>query len=262
MLRIRVNCWGFIGNMKSGQDGGTNWLSDSRAKSTNDSSDFLERHKRENMQGFCSTTWTFFLLHLFNHRTLAKCLLAWVIFHLIYVPWCVCVCVRMHVCVHAHACACVHMCVHCARACMYACMCVCLCVLLAKSCSTLQPYVLQPTRVLCLWGFPGKNTGLGCHSLLQWIFSNLHLLHWQADSFPLSHPRTPLCMHNHFLSKLWETVEDREAWQVTVCGAAKSRTPLSNWTAKTNTTSLPIHMSALRFFYSVCWLLQTVTEVG
>ena len=39
---------------------------------------------------------------------------------------------------------------------------------------------------------PGKNTGVGCHALLQGIFltqgSNLrlfHLLHWQARSLPL-----------------------------------------------------------------------------
>ena len=37
---------------------------------------------------------------------------------------------------------------------------------------------------------PGKNNGMGCHSLLQGIFptqgSNPHLLHWQADSLPLT----------------------------------------------------------------------------
>ena len=36
--------------------------------------------------------------------------------------------------------------------------------------------------LLCLWNFPGKNTGVGCHLLLQRIFltqgSNLSLLHW------------------------------------------------------------------------------------
>ena len=38
--------------------------------------------------------------------------------------------------------------------------------------------------------FPGRNTGLGCHSLLQAVFltqeSNLHLLHWEVGSLPLA----------------------------------------------------------------------------
>ena len=42
-------------------------------------------------------------------------------------------------------------------------------------------------------GFP--NTGVDCHFLLQEIFftqeSNPHLLHWQADSLPLSHQGSP-----------------------------------------------------------------------
>ena len=49
---------------------------------------------------------------------------------------------------------------------------------------------LQPTRLLCPWHFPDKNTGVGCHFLLQGLFltqgSNLSLLHWQAGSLPLS----------------------------------------------------------------------------
>ena len=55
---------------------------------------------------------------------------------------------------------------------------------------SLQPYGLSPTRLLCSWDFIGKNTGVGCHFLLQGIWlnqgSNLHLLcllHWQTDSF-------------------------------------------------------------------------------
>ena len=50
---------------------------------------------------------------------------------------------------------------------------------------------LHPTGLLCPWDSPGKNTGVGCRFLLQGIFlsqgSNLHLLHWQEDSLPLSH---------------------------------------------------------------------------
>ena len=62
-------------------------------------------------------------------------------------------------------------------------------------CPTCNPMDCSPpVRLLCPWDFPGKNTGGGCHSLLQGIFptqgSNLcllHLLHWQADSLPLHH---------------------------------------------------------------------------
>ena len=42
-------------------------------------------------------------------------------------------------------------------------------------------------RLLCLWDFPGKNTGVGCHFFLQGIFLiqglNPHLLHWQVVLF-------------------------------------------------------------------------------
>ena len=32
------------------------------------------------------------------------------------------------------------------------------------------PHGLKPSRLLCPWHFPGKNTGVGCHFLLQGIF--------------------------------------------------------------------------------------------
>ena len=32
---------------------------------------------------------------------------------------------------------------------------------------SVRPYGLQPTRLLRLWDSPGKNTGVGCHFLLQ-----------------------------------------------------------------------------------------------
>ena len=54
-----------------------------------------------------------------------------------------------------------------------------------------DPQGLEATRLLCPWDFPGKNTRVGCHFFLQGTLptqkSNLHLLHWQADSLPLSH---------------------------------------------------------------------------
>ena len=32
---------------------------------------------------------------------------------------------------------------------------------------SLRPHGLWPTRLLCPWDSPGKNTGVGCHFLLQ-----------------------------------------------------------------------------------------------
>ena len=62
---------------------------------------------------------------------------------------------------------------------------------------SLQPCGLQPTRLLCPWDSPGKNTGVGCHAFLQGIFltqgsnpSLLCLLHWQVGSLPLMPPET------------------------------------------------------------------------
>ena len=36
--------------------------------------------------------------------------------------------------------------------------------------SSLRAHGLKPTRLLCPWNFPGKNTGVASHSLLQGIF--------------------------------------------------------------------------------------------
>ena len=36
-----------------------------------------------------------------------------------------------------------------------------------QSCPTLRPHGQQPIRLPCPWVSPGKNTGVGCHFLLQ-----------------------------------------------------------------------------------------------
>ena len=71
-------------------------------------------------------------------------------------------------------------------------------LLIMLSCSvvsdSLGPHGLWSTRLLCPWDFPGKNSGVDRRHLLKEIFPNqglnphlLPLLHWQADSLPLSH---------------------------------------------------------------------------
>ena len=70
-------------------------------------------------------------------------------------------------------------------------MCVCM-----LSCSVMSDFLLplglQPTRLLCPWNSPGKNTGVGCHALLQGIFlsqgSNLHASPATAGGFYSTEP--------------------------------------------------------------------------
>ena len=57
--------------------------------------------------------------------------------------------------------------------------------------------------LLCPWDSPVKNTGMGCHFLLQDIFpiQGLNsplpgLLHWQAGSLPLVPPGSPYMIQN------------------------------------------------------------------
>ena len=69
-------------------------------------------------------------------------------------------------------------------------------------------WIVACTKLLLPWDFQGKGTGVGCHFLFQGIFLtqglNSHLLHWLANSLPLS----PKYYNNHTLndmsiSKIW-----------------------------------------------------------
>ena len=80
----------------------------------------------------------------------------------------------------------------------------------------MTPWTQSPARLLCPCDSPSKNSGVGCHFLLQGIFlaqgSNpglLHLLHWQMSSLSLapserlhwgpSHPKTATKAGESFL---------------------------------------------------------------
>ena len=53
----------------------------------------------------------------------------------------------------------------------YECVCVCVCVNGLVVSNFCDPHGLQPTRLPSPQNSPGKNTGVGSHSLLQGIFS-------------------------------------------------------------------------------------------
>ena len=80
-----------------------------------------------------------------------------------------------------------------------------------KLCSTLAtPWTIAHqaplSRLLCPWDFPDKNSGMGCHFLLQGIFPtqklNLGLLHCRRILYQLSYEGT----HLLFAMKSWDQV--------------------------------------------------------
>ena len=64
----------------------------------------------------------------------------------------------------------------------YACACACACSVVSDS---LRPHEQQPSRFLCPWDSPSKNTGVGGHFLLQEVRAGLCLT-------PLGSPRQGL----------------------------------------------------------------------
>ena len=47
------------------------------------------------------------------------------------------------------------------------CCCSCCCCVTSVVSDSVRPHRRQPTRLPCPWDSPGKNTGVGCHFLLQ-----------------------------------------------------------------------------------------------
>ena len=122
---------------------------------------------------------------------------------------------------------------------------------------SVRPHRQQPTRLLCPWDSPGKNTGVGCHFLLQCIKvksesevaqscptlsdpmdyslpgSSVHLifqarvLEWGARFILASHIsymtkyflRSEFYFFNHILILLWNRQYNWHQWRNYICYA-------------------------------------------
>ena len=60
--------------------------------------------------------------------------------------------------------------------------CCCCCCVASVVSDSMRPQRRQPTRLPCPWDFPGKNTGVDCHFLLQGC---------KALYLPTKHPFSP-----------------------------------------------------------------------
>ena len=77
-------------------------------------------------------------------------------------------------------------------------------LVVSVSCSVvpdcLWPHGPQPTRLFCPWDFPGRDTGVGCHFLLQGNFltqgSNPGFLHCRQILYHLSSERSQTRVKN------------------------------------------------------------------
>ena len=87
-------------------------------------------------------------------------------------------------------------------------MLLCCCQVMSDS---LEPHELYPARLLSSWDFPGKNTGMGCHFLLQGIFLtqglNPCILDSKTDSVLLSHQGSPTNCYKIYLFVKWNNLE-------------------------------------------------------
>ena len=74
-----------------------------------------------------------------------------------------------------------------------------------QSCPTLRPQRRQPTRVPCPWDSPGKNTGVGCHFLLQCMKVKVKSLQsCPILSDPMDCSLLGSCVHGIFQARVLE----------------------------------------------------------
>ena len=108
---------------------------------------------------------------------------------------------------------------------------------------SLQPHGLQPTRFLCPWDFPGKNTGVGCHFLLRGIF--------------LAQGLTPGLLHADRVT-MWVTREVRNKREPGINSLTNSMAlhEFPTQTGYVGILSCDLHSPMMRS----CWFFRVFTE--
>ena len=118
---------------------------------------------------------------------------------------------------------------------------------------SVRPRRQQPIRFLCPWNSPGKNTGVGCHFLLQCmkvkseseVAQSCPTLH---DPLDYSLPGSPV--HGIFKARVleWVAISFSNAWKWKVKVKSLSRAPLLA-TPWTTAYQAPLSMGSSRQEY-------------
>ena len=107
----------------------------------------------------------------------------------------------------------------------------CCCCIDSVVSDSVRPHGLQPTRLPCPWDSPGKNTGVGCHFLLQCMKVEGESEVAQSCltlSDPMDCSLPGFSVHGIFEATVLEwgaiAFSNREAWCAAIHGVAKSWT--------------------------------------
>ena len=108
---------------------------------------------------------------------------------------------------------------------------VCACALSRFSRIRLFETLWTPARLLCPWDSPGKNTGVGCHALLQGIFltqgSNqclLCLLHCRQSRYCWAAREACVCLYSNSDHFVWHTSGALHKTKLWFCRAGAGHT--------------------------------------
>ena len=131
---------------------------------------------------------------------------------------------------------------------------MCVCVLVTQSNPTLQ------SHELCAWNSPGKNTGVGCHFLLQGIFST------QGLSPGLLHCRQILSRLGHKYSGVKKTFSNTSRNLSSVLALKQtgsilwfSRTQVSYYKTQNEYPQLFFHFKTTRFHFHLFHFLKCLS---
>ena len=133
---------------------------------------------------------------------------------------------------------------------------------------SLRPHGLQHTRLLCPWDFPGKDTGVGCHFLLQnykcmvWVYS-----FQRASLVAQSVKNLPVVQETRVQSLGWEDPLEREmathssilAWKISWTKEPRGLQYMElqrvrhDWATNTNTKDPICHNKDWRFLIPHNW---------